>query len=123
MARKKAVSPEVPVDQKSPEFLSFKEILKSVTMSRVSKDKKSIQVSTSGSDIAHSIVAMPPHFEMVKLLFPSISVDKFIEIASEIYKKGHSDVDEIADYYDTHYFEYTFDINFVDLYRIYLKHQ
>lgn len=123
MARKKAVPPEVPVDQKSPEFLSFKEILKSVTMASVSKDKKSIHVSTTGCDIAHSIVAMPPHFEMTKLLFPAVSVDKFIEIASEIYKKGHADVDEVPDYYDTHYFEYTFDIDFVDLYRIYLKHQ
>lgn len=123
MARKKAAPLEVPVDQKTSEFLSFKESLKSVTMASVSKNKKSIHVSTSGSDIAHSIVAMPPHFEMTKLLFPAVSVDKFIEIAAEIYKKGHSDVDEIPDYYDTHYFEYTFDIDFVDLYRIYLKHQ
>lgn len=56
-------------------------------------------------------------------LFPDVSVSKFMEIAQEIYNKANSDIETIKDFYDTSYADYSFEIKFVDLYEIYLKHQ
>lgn len=110
---------EIEVDEKSKEFLNFKDKFKH----RISKDKKSYYMAETSSSIADTAVAKPPHYEITLELFPNSSLTDFLSIAEEIYNKGQSYMDEIQDYYDTHYPEYSFQINFVDLYRIYLKHQ
>lgn len=110
---------EVEVDQSSAEFVTFKEKFSH----RTSKDQKSYYMSETSSSIADTAVAKPPHYEITLELFPNSSLTDFLAIAEEIYNKGQSYIDEIPDYYDTHYPEYSFQINFVDLYRIYLKHQ
>lgn len=110
---------EMVVDHKSPDFIAF---VKQFDY-RKSKDKKSFYMEATSSSIADEAVAKPPHYEIALLLFPDSSLTKFLEIAEEIYSKGQACIDEIQDYYDTHYTEYTFTIKFVDLYRIYLKHQ
>jgi len=110
---------EVEVDEKSKEFIAFKEQFKY----RMGKDKKSFYMSETSSSIADTAVAKPPHYEITLALFPKSSLTDFLVIAEEIYNKGQSYMDEIQDYYDTHYPEYSFQISFVDLYRIYLKHK
>lgn len=110
---------EIEVDEKSPEFVAFKKLFNY----RASSDKKSFVVTSTGSSIADEVVEQPPHYEISLVLFPDLPAHKFVEIAEEIYNKGQSCMDETNDYYDTHYPEYSFTINFVDLYRIYLKHQ
>lgn len=110
---------EIEVDEKSPEFVAFKKLFNY----RASSDKKSFVVTSTGSCISDEVVAQPPHYEIALVLFPDVTVQTFVDIAEEIYNKGHSCLDEVPDYYDTHYQEYTFKIDFVDLYRIYLKHQ
>ncbi len=115
--RAKKEKNEIKVDENSPEFLSFKNLFKN----NKSKDGKSFILSTTSSSIAYETVASPPHYEITLNLFPNISLSKFLEIAKEIYKKANVDVFDVPDYYDTHYTEYTFEISFIELYRIYLK--
>lgn len=119
MTKTKTKVKEIPVDTKSAEFVSFKDLFKN----NFSKNKKSFYMEATSSCIADVAVASPPHYEITLTLFPEISLPKFLEIAKEIYDKGQSAIDEIQDYYDTHYPEYSFQIGFEDLYRIYLKHQ
>jgi hypothetical protein len=109
---------EIEVDEKSPDFIAF---VKQFNY-RMSKDKKYFYMKVTSSSIADEAVAKPPHYEITLVLFPDSSLAKFLEIAEEIYNKGQACIDEVQDYYDTHYPEYNFTIKFVDLYRIYLKH-
>lgn len=110
---------EIEVDEKSADFLAFKALFNY----RASSDKKSFVVTSTGSCISDEVVAEPPHYEIAFILFPDASAKDMIDFAKEIYAKGQSYLDDVQDFYETHYPEYTFDINFVDLYRIYLKHQ
>jgi hypothetical protein len=117
MTKKKVKEPDI--DQKSPDFIAF---VKQFNY-RMNKDKKSFYMEATSSCIADEAVAKPPHYEITLVLFPDSSLTTFLAIAEEIYNKGQSCMDEIHDYYDTHYPEYSFQITFVDLYRIYLKHK
>lgn len=117
MTNKKLKEPNI--DQESPDFIAFVDQFNY----RISKDKKSFYMEATSSSIADEAVAKPPHYEITLVLFPDSSLVKFLEIAEEIYNKGQACMDEVHDYYDTHYPEYNFTINFVDLYKIYLKHK
>ncbi len=116
--RSKKENNEIRVDEKSPEFLSFKNLFKN----KKSKDGKSFYYSSTSSSIADETIAEPPHYQLTLMLFEDLSSSKFLEIAKEIYNKANVDMCEIPDYYDTHYPEYTFEISFIELYKIYLKH-
>lgn len=117
MAVKKTATSKI--DQKSPEYLNF---VKQFNYRR-SKDKKSFVLTSSGSSIPYEATEKPAHYEITLALFPDVSVSKFMEIAQEIYNKANSDIDTVKDFYDTSYAVYSFEIKFVDLYEIYLKHQ
>lgn len=110
---------EIEIDEKSPEFVAFKKLFNY----RASPDKKSFIVTSTSSCISDEVVAEPPHYEIAFVLFPEASAKDMIAFANEVYAKAQTYLDDVQDFYETHYPEYTFDINFVDLYRIYLKHQ
>lgn len=110
---------EIEVDENSADFLAFKALFNY----RASTDKKSFVVTSTGSCITDEVVAEPPHYEIAFVLFPDASAKDMIAFANEVYARAQTYLDEVQDFYETHYPEYTFNINFVDLYRIYLKHQ
>ena len=110
---------EIEIDEKSSEFVAFKKLFNY----RASPDKKSFIVTSTSSCISDEVVAEPPHYEIAFILFPEASAKDMIAFANEVYAKAQTYLDDVQDFYETHYPEYTFDINFVDLYRIYLKHQ
>jgi len=105
-------------DQKSPDFIAFKNRFKN----RFSTKGDSFHYEQDGCSIAADTVESPPHQAIVLELFPDITLSKFLEISKEIFAAGQSDLVEIADYYETHFSQYSFNIKFTTLYEIYLKH-